>query len=81
MRRRTFITLLGGVSPLRNSRLAVIRLRRMLTRLGLAAKMPFGIHPHMPRHSTGFKLANQGVDTRSLQQSFLPSGSAVFWKD
>jgi site-specific recombinase XerD len=29
--------------------------------------MPFGIHPRMLRHSTGFKLANQGVDTRSLQ--------------
>ena len=29
--------------------------------------MAFGIHPHMLRHSTGFKLANQGVDTRSLQ--------------
>ena len=40
---------------------------RMVTRLGPAAKMPFGIHPHMLRHSTGFKLANQGVDTRSLQ--------------
>jgi type 1 fimbriae regulatory protein FimE len=39
----------------------------MLTRLGPAAKMPFGIHPHILRHSTGFKLANQGVDTRSLQ--------------
>ena len=23
---------------------------------------------HMLRHATGFKLANQGVDTRSLQQ-------------
>jgi type 1 fimbriae regulatory protein FimB/type 1 fimbriae regulatory protein FimE len=42
--------------------------RRMITRLGKAAKMPFPIHPHMLRHSTGFKLANQGVDTRSLQQ-------------
>src|SRR5260370_41184846 len=41
----------------------------MLTRLGPAAKMPFGIHPHILRHSTGFKLANQCVDTRSLQHS------------
>jgi integrase len=41
--------------------------RRMIVRLGKAAKMPFPIHPHMLRHSTGFKLANQGVDTRSLQ--------------
>jgi integrase len=33
-----------------------------------AAKMPFSVHPHMLRHATGLKLANQGVDTRSLQQ-------------
>ena len=32
------------------------------------AKMPFSVHPHMLRHATGFKLANQGGDTRSLQQ-------------
>lgn len=24
-------------------------------------------HPHMLRHSTGFKLANDGRDTRSIQ--------------
>ena len=28
------------------------------------------IHPHMLRHATGFKLANQGVDTRSLQHEY-----------
>ena len=42
--------------------------RRMIERLGKAAKIPFKVHPHMLRHATGFKLANQGVDTRSLQQ-------------
>jgi type 1 fimbriae regulatory protein FimB/type 1 fimbriae regulatory protein FimE len=42
--------------------------RRMIERLGQAANMPFNVHPHMLRHATGFKLANQGVDTRSLQQ-------------
>ena len=42
--------------------------RRMTERLGKAAKIPFKVHPHMLRHATGFKLANQGVDTRSLQQ-------------
>ena len=35
-------------------------------RTGEAAKLPFPIHPHMLRHSTGYKLANQGEDTRSL---------------
>ena len=29
--------------------------------------MPFLIHPHMLRHSCGFKYANEGKDTRSLQ--------------
>jgi type 1 fimbriae regulatory protein FimB/type 1 fimbriae regulatory protein FimE len=39
---------------------------RMVRRTGQAAKLPFSVHPHMLRHSTGFKLANQGEDTRSL---------------
>ena len=39
---------------------------RMIQRSGRAAKLPFSIHPHMLRHSTGYKLANQGEDTRSL---------------
>jgi integrase len=24
------------------------------------------VHPHLPRHACGFKLVNQGVDTRTL---------------
>jgi len=39
---------------------------RMIQRSGRAAKLPFSIHPHTLRHSTGYKLANQGEDTRSL---------------
>jgi type 1 fimbriae regulatory protein FimE len=39
----------------------------MIERVGRVAKMPFQIHPHMLRHSVGFKLANDGRDTRSLQ--------------
>ena len=34
---------------------------------GEAPKMPFPIHPHMLRHACGFKLANDGHDTRALQ--------------
>src|SRR5262249_50277527 len=30
-----------------------------------AAKLPFPVHPHMLRHSTGYKLANDGHDTPS----------------
>jgi site-specific recombinase XerD len=36
-------------------------------RLGEAAKMPFPIHPHMLRHTCGFKPANDGHDTRALE--------------
>jgi len=41
--------------------------RKLLARLGMAAKFQFGVHPHMLRHATGYKLANEGHDTRSLQ--------------
>jgi type 1 fimbriae regulatory protein FimB/type 1 fimbriae regulatory protein FimE len=38
----------------------------MVQRTGRAAGSAFGVHPHMLRHSTGYKLANDGQDTRSL---------------
>jgi type 1 fimbriae regulatory protein FimB/type 1 fimbriae regulatory protein FimE len=41
--------------------------RKMVARLGVAAGFDFPVHPHMLRHACGFKLANDGVDTRSLQ--------------
>ena len=41
--------------------------RKMVMRLGRAAKFDVAIHPHMLRHACGYKLANDGVDTRSLQ--------------
>jgi integrase len=36
-------------------------------RIGVWAKMPFPIHPHMLRHGCGYALANAGHDTRALQ--------------
>jgi hypothetical protein len=39
---------------------------RMIQQTGRAAKFPFPVRPHMLRHSTGYKLANDGHDTRSL---------------
>jgi integrase len=36
--------------------------RKMLARLGVMAGVGFPIHPHMLRHGTGFKLANDGVE-------------------
>ena len=41
--------------------------RKMMARLGEKADMPFPIHPHQLRHSCGYKFANEGKDTRSLQ--------------
>ena len=41
--------------------------RKMVARLGVVADIDFPVHPHMLRHACGFKLANDGVDNRSLQ--------------
>ena len=41
--------------------------RKLVARIGLAARMPFSVHPHMLRHACGYKLANDGQDTRALQ--------------
>jgi type 1 fimbriae regulatory protein FimB/type 1 fimbriae regulatory protein FimE len=40
---------------------------RMVQRAGETTGLGFPVHPHMLRHGTGFKLANDGVDTRTLQ--------------
>jgi integrase len=40
---------------------------RMVERAGGEAKLPFKAHPHMLRHACGYKLANDGHDTRALQ--------------
>ena len=40
---------------------------RMIERAAEAAKLKIKAHPHMLRHACGFKLANDGVDTRALQ--------------
>lgn len=39
----------------------------IVAQAGKLAKLPFTIHPHMLRHSTGFYLANNGHDTRAIQ--------------
>jgi type 1 fimbriae regulatory protein FimB/type 1 fimbriae regulatory protein FimE len=42
--------------------------RKTLARIGGAAGFPWRVHPHQLRHATGYKLANDGLDTRTLQQ-------------
>lgn len=65
---------------------------RMVQRIGRAAKLPFPVHPHMLRHSTGY---NDGHDTRSLAHylghrnlqstakytALAPDRFAKFWQD
>jgi integrase len=41
--------------------------RKIVARAGREAKLGFPIHPHMLRHACGFKLANEGHDTRAIQ--------------
>lgn len=69
--------------------------RKLVARAGLAAKIAFPVHPHMLRHACGFKLANEGHDTRSLQHylghrniahtvrytELAPDRFKGFWKD
>ncbi|MHB8478253.1 MAG: tyrosine-type recombinase/integrase [Steroidobacteraceae bacterium] len=69
--------------------------RKLIARAGELARLPFPIHPHMLRHSAGYKLANEGHDTRSIQQylghrnithtvrytELSPDRFKGFWKD
>jgi type 1 fimbriae regulatory protein FimB/type 1 fimbriae regulatory protein FimE len=41
--------------------------RKVIARAGQGARIDLPIHPHMLRHATGFYLANNGVDTRTIQ--------------
>ncbi len=69
--------------------------RKLVARAGKAAGLPFPVHPHMLRHACGYKLANEGHDTRSIQQylghrniqhtvrytELSPTRFKDFWKD
>ncbi len=39
----------------------------LLVKLSAAAELPLRAHPHMLRHACGFALADQGADTRLIQ--------------
>jgi site-specific recombinase XerD len=68
---------------------------RLLQRAAVAAGLTIKVHPHMLRHACGYKLANDGVDTRSLQAylghkniqhtvrytELAPARFKDFWKD
>lgn len=51
----------------RRSPLSPRTIRHIVCEAGERAGFSFPLHPHILRHSTGFYLANKGVDTRSIQ--------------
>lgn len=51
----------------RDAPLSVAGYQRMIARAGEAAGFGFLVHSHMLRHSCGYKLANDGQDTRAIQ--------------
>jgi type 1 fimbriae regulatory protein FimB/type 1 fimbriae regulatory protein FimE len=55
-----FVAETGG--PLTDS-----TIRKLTARAGVAAGLEFPVHPHMLRHAAGYKLANDGQDTRAIQ--------------
>ena len=77
----------------RGSPFTVSGFRRMIERA--ASGLEIKVHPHMLRHACGFKLANDGVDTRALQAylghrniqhtvrytELAPTRFKEFWKD
>ena len=79
----------------RNAPITDSAFRKMLYRTGETAKLGLPVPPHMLRHSCGFKLANDGRDTRSIQYylghkniqntvsctQISPSRFKGFWKD
>lgn len=79
----------------RRGPLTTSTVRKMIARAGEQAVLPFPVHPHMLRHGTGFKLANDGQDTRAIQHylghrniahttrytELAPDRFKTFWKD
>lgn len=69
--------------------------RKTLSRIGEASSISFPVHPHMLRHACGYKLANDGHDTRAIQHylghkniqhtvrytELTPARFQGFWKD
>ena len=51
----------------RKGPLTAATVRKLITRAGKMACLGFSVHPHMLRHACGFKLANEGHDTRAIQ--------------
>ncbi len=51
----------------RKGPLTTSTVRKIIARAGELTSLGFPVHPHMLRHACGFKLANDGHDTRAIQ--------------
>ena len=83
-----FVTERGGP-------MTVPTVQKLIKRAGEKAKIRFPVHPHMLRHACGYKLANDGQDTRAIQHymghkniqhtvrytEMAPDRFKSFWKD
>jgi type 1 fimbriae regulatory protein FimB/type 1 fimbriae regulatory protein FimE len=79
----------------RQAPLSIAGYQRMVARAGVVAGFPFLIHSHMLRQSCGYKLANDGRDTRAIQHylghraiastvrytALAPDRFKGFWRD
>ena len=90
-------TLAGGYAftSERGGPMTTDNVRKMMQRAGKKARISFPVHPHMLRHATGYKLANDGHDTRAIQHylghkniqhtvrytELAPTRFKDFWKD
>jgi integrase len=60
----------GGTHLFMSERKAPISIdgfQKMVERLSIRANLGFPVHVHMLRHACGFKMANDGIDTRTIQ--------------
>ncbi len=79
----------------RKGPLTTSAVRKIIARAGERAGIGFPVHPHMLRHACGFKLANDGHDTRAIRHylghkniqhtvrytELAPDRFNGFWKD
>lgn len=80
----------GGGLPLTDH-----AVRKLISRLGVAAGFDFPVHPHQLRHACGYYLADHGYDIRRIQDylghrnihhtvrytELAPGPFKEFWKD
>jgi len=90
VQRATYLFVSERMAPL-----SVAGYQRMVARAGKVAGFGFLVHSHMLRHSTGYKLANDGHDTRAIQDylghksiastvrytALAPDRFKHFWRD